>query len=109
MRNSGLTLAGIYFLFPSDNSRLAAAAEMTLNIGATEWTDSLLPGESLHRGYPRGASRWQQASNQRQQPHHARSTGEDRRVKSRHVEKHRLHGSACQPCSDYAQYGPADE
>src|SRR6266566_6707664 len=76
---------------------------MTLHVSATGWTGSRLLGESFHRGYPRSALRWQHASYERHQPHHAHSTGENCQVKRRHMEKHRLHGSARLPRYDQAQ------
>ncbi len=76
-----------------------AVRPMTLHLRPTGWADSLLLGESLHRGYPSGPLRRQQARGERHHSHYERSTCKDCQIKSRHMEKHRLHGPACQPGS----------
>src|SRR5580700_7730522 len=47
---------------------------------------TLVVGESLHRGYPRGACGWQQASGETRCGGHARRTGENSKVKRWYVE-----------------------
>src|SRR6267378_6985422 len=108
LRLTGIRVPGCGLALRSSSGNQALGLDrtlrlMTLHVSATGWTGSLLLGESLHRGYPRSALRWQHASYERHQPHHAHSTGENCQVKRRHMEEHCLHGSARLPRSDQAQ------
>ena len=65
--------------------------------------DFLLLREGFHRGDPRGALRWQQASGQTHHCRYARSSGEDWQVKRGDLEEYRSHGSARLPRAEQAQ------
>ena len=70
---------------------------------------ALFFGEGFHRRNVGGASRGQETSDERHEPHHAQSTYEDRQVESRHMEKHDLHGAAGEPSTDKSQDGSGSE
>ena len=62
-----------------------------------KWT--LLIGERVYRGDPRGAMRWHQTSDQRNDTDYRGGAGKDRRLKWPHLKEQRPQRLSGEPCS----------